>query len=47
MEAAFDVLMVVLGMGFVGGIVFSVLRIRGGRSLFPDFRIPTPSSHQS
>jgi hypothetical protein len=40
MEAAFNVLMVILGAGFVGGIVFSFSRVRNGRSIMPDFRIP-------
>jgi hypothetical protein len=49
MEAAFNVLMVVLGMGFAGGIVFTVIRARSGKSIMPDFRIPTStvSRHSS
>ncbi|GBE30723.1 hypothetical protein BMS3Bbin04_01759 [bacterium BMS3Bbin04] len=40
METAFNVLMVILGMGFAGGIVFSVFRFRGGREIIPSFRPP-------
>ncbi len=40
MEAAFNLLLVILGMGFVGGIAFTIARIRSGRTVMPDFRVP-------